>query len=153
MTLVQKLGILCLPNHERAKTGRRSPFYLNCSQLCPRVPKYLGQIPTNSEKWFDSFFAQRLITHRSRIDQFTNEIQNLLRFWDTLEHKTVLSFSVPTQPILDTLISMPMPDTKWPNLNRLLRLNYSSGCFQPDVREMVLGVWPSGFKCPAPPQP
>ena len=33
MTLVQKLGILCLPNHKRVKTGRRSPFYLNCSHV------------------------------------------------------------------------------------------------------------------------
>ena len=33
MTLVQKLGILRLPNHERVKTGRRSPFSLNCSHM------------------------------------------------------------------------------------------------------------------------
>ncbi len=33
MTLVQKLGILCLPDYERAQTGRWSPFYLNCSHL------------------------------------------------------------------------------------------------------------------------
>ena len=31
MTLVHKLGILCLSNYEIPKTGRRSPFYLNCS--------------------------------------------------------------------------------------------------------------------------
>ncbi len=40
MTLVQKLGILCLANHERAKTGRRSPFYLNCSHV-PYFPSML----------------------------------------------------------------------------------------------------------------
>ncbi len=28
-----KLGILCLPNYERVKTGRKSPFYLNCSHV------------------------------------------------------------------------------------------------------------------------
>ena len=33
MTLVQKLGILSLPNYERVKTGRRSPLYLNCSHI------------------------------------------------------------------------------------------------------------------------
>ncbi len=33
MTLVQKLDVLCLPNYGRAKTGRRSPFYLNCSHF------------------------------------------------------------------------------------------------------------------------
>ena len=33
MNLVQKLDILCLHNHERVKTGRRSPFYLNCSHM------------------------------------------------------------------------------------------------------------------------
>ena len=37
MTLVQKLAILCLPYYERVKTGRRSPFYLNCSHV-NRVP-------------------------------------------------------------------------------------------------------------------
>ncbi len=40
MTLVQKLGILCLPNHDRVKTGRRSPFYLNCSQMSSTVWKH-----------------------------------------------------------------------------------------------------------------
>ncbi len=33
MTLVQKLAILCLPKYESVKTGRRSPFYLNCSHI------------------------------------------------------------------------------------------------------------------------
>ncbi len=38
MTFVQKLGSLCLPSYERAKTGHRSSFYLNCYHMLNRLP-------------------------------------------------------------------------------------------------------------------
>ncbi len=41
MTLIQKLGILCLLNYERAKTGHKSHFYsnlTNCSHIVKQGP-------------------------------------------------------------------------------------------------------------------
>ena len=43
--LVQRLGIVCLPNYERAKTSRGSPFYLNCSLI---IPLHIYTAHTNS---------------------------------------------------------------------------------------------------------
>ncbi len=54
MTLVQKLGNLCLYNHERAKTGRRSPFYLNCSHIHSRKGALYGS-PERSDNFHFHF--------------------------------------------------------------------------------------------------
>ena len=49
------LGILCLRNYERAKTGRRSPFYLNCSHLLVhmvQLKRLLMKIPGNQPTFY-----------------------------------------------------------------------------------------------------
>ena len=45
ITLVQHILILIPSHHERAKTGLRPRFYLNCSRVFPLTgPKFLGSL-------------------------------------------------------------------------------------------------------------
>ena len=58
------------------KTQLFSDYFCKLTNCALGPPKHLGRKIFG----FDSFFAQRLTTHRSTVDQFTNEIQKLLRF-------------------------------------------------------------------------